>query len=418
MRCGEYSLKIPLTTAFTDIKTFIDKHHKDQLILRFIASSFDKSYFKAHILTAEACPHTGRDIFAFRKRKHYYQDKFIICFMIPTGIGCEIGGHAGDASAVLKLTASLCDKVITHPNVVNASDLNEMPSNALYVEGSHLTELLMGTIGLSEVRANKVLVVIDADKTNNGIFKNAALNSVNAARSVLGLDADTATLNVPVRMNGGIKNNKALGHVNNIKHLYEYLKGLAWSYDAVALTSPIAVGLDVHKEYISSKGEMINPWGAAEAMLTHFVSQQFDLPSAHAPMMEDEKLLGMDFGVVDSRIAPELVSLTFLHCILKGLHKAPKIVRDYALMNNPNVLSAKDISVLVVPDGILGLPILAALHQGIKVIAVKNKNTMNNDLDKLPWGEDQFIQCDSYLEAVGVLACIKLGLNRASVVRF
>ena len=49
--------------------------------------------------------------------------------IIPTGIGAEIGGHAGDGNPVAKLIASCCDKLITHPNVVNAADINEMPSN-------------------------------------------------------------------------------------------------------------------------------------------------------------------------------------------------------------------------------------------------------------------------------------------------
>jgi len=41
----------------------------------------------------------------------------------------------------------------------------------------------------------------------------------------------------------------------------------------------------------------------------------------------------------------------------------------------------------VIPDGCVGLPTLAALEQGIPVIAVKeNKNRMKNDLTKLPFG--------------------------------
>ena len=40
--------------------------------------------------------------------------------------------------------ASVCDTLITHPNVVNASDLNEMPANGLYVEGSLLSRFLLG----------------------------------------------------------------------------------------------------------------------------------------------------------------------------------------------------------------------------------------------------------------------------------
>ena len=52
-----------------------------------------------------------------------------------------------------QLLASVCDTLITHPNVVNASDINEMPANSLYVEGGALCRMLMGTAGLQPVRS-------------------------------------------------------------------------------------------------------------------------------------------------------------------------------------------------------------------------------------------------------------------------
>ena len=47
-----------------------------------------------------------------------------IVLIVPTGIGCEIGGHAGDANPVARLFGPCCDNLILHPNVVNASDVN------------------------------------------------------------------------------------------------------------------------------------------------------------------------------------------------------------------------------------------------------------------------------------------------------
>ena len=42
---------------------------------------------------------------------------------------------------------------------------------------------------------------------------------------------------------------------------------------------------------------------------------------------------------------------------------------------------------MVIPDGCVGLPTLAALEQGIPVIAVReNRNRMRNELGKLPFG--------------------------------
>ena len=69
-------------------------------------------------------------------------------------------------------------------------------------------------------------------------------------------------------------------------------------------------------------------------------------------------------------------------------------------------------------NGCLGLPVLAALEQGIKVIAVTgNKNLMTNNLSRLPWIPGQFIQVDNYMEAIGAMAAIKAGVTTESVSR-
>ena len=55
-------------------------------------------------------------------------------------------------------------------------------------------------------------------------------------------------------------------------------------------------------------------------MLTHAISTVYNVPSAHAPMMESTEVANIDPGVVDPRMAAEVVSLTFLQSVLKGLH--------------------------------------------------------------------------------------------------
>ena len=147
-------------------------------------------------------------------------------------------------------------------------------------------------------------------------------------------------------------------------------------------------------------------------MLTHALSTLYDIPSAHSPMMETREIANMDPGIVDSRMAAEAVSLTFLQCILKGLQKSPRIVTDADLMERRGVLMARDIACLVIPDGCVGLPTLAALEQGIPVIAVReNKNLMDNDLTSLPWSQGQLHIVENYWEAVGVMAALKAGID-------
>ena len=82
-----------------------------------------------------------------------------IVLIVPTGIGARIGGHAGDATPVCKLMASLSDILVTHPNVVNASDINEMPENVFYVEGLILDRFLLGEFSLRRPTQNRILLV-------------------------------------------------------------------------------------------------------------------------------------------------------------------------------------------------------------------------------------------------------------------
>lgn len=110
-------------------------------------------------------------IFEFVRREVENSSEFNAVMIVPTGIGAEIGGHAGDAAPAARLLAGACDTLITHPNVVNASDINELPENGLYIEGSVLSNLLMGTVGLERVRANRVMLVIDSVSKLSAIKK-------------------------------------------------------------------------------------------------------------------------------------------------------------------------------------------------------------------------------------------------------
>ena len=103
------------------------------------------------------------------------------------------------------------------------------------------------------------------------------------------------------------------------------------------------------------------------------------------PCWSRRRCWDLDVGVVDPRMAAEAVSMTFFQSVLKGLQRSPRIVTGHDGMREPGVITARDISCLVLPEGCLGLPTLAALEQGIPVIEVEeNANRMRNDLSALP----------------------------------
>ncbi len=72
----------------------------------------------------------------------------------------------------------------------------------------------------------------------------------------------------------------------------------------------------------------------------------------------------------------------------------------------------------MIPDGCVGLPTLAAVEQGIPVVAVRNNtNLMRNDLRSLPFRAGQLHYAQNYYEAAGILAAMKAGVAPATLAR-
>lgn len=100
-----------------------------------------------------------------------------------------------------------------------------------------------------------------------------------------------------------------------------------------------------------------------------------------------------------------MVSVSYLHCILKGLSKAPRI-------NYKSGLSYEDIDFLVTPYGCVGEPHWACMKANIPIICVEENKTCL--YDKIP---REFIVVKNYLEAIGYISCMKAGININSVRR-
>lgn len=355
----------------------------------------------------------------FARRPYVNEEQFNVALIIPTGIGADLGGHSGDGGAVARLLSQCCDTLITHPNVVNGADINELPENGLYVEGSVLSRLLLGTIALKKTRANRILVLIDPHPVPK--YRHATINMVSAARATAGYTfSDIIVLEEPLLMKSRYTDSgKAAGLVDNLQTVFNLLEKHKGSYDAVALATLIRVPPEYHRDYFKiTSRQMVNPWGGVEAMLTHAVSTLFDVPSAHAPMMSSPEVQNLDLGIVDPRKAAETVSLTYFFSVLKGLHRSPRILENSPAQNAPGTLSASDIHCLIIPDGCLGIPTLAAMMQGIPVIAVRgNRNIMKNDIAKLGFPKGGLYFVENYLEASGLVTALRSGVNPESVLR-
>lgn len=308
---------------------------------------------------------------------------FNVALIVPTGIGAKIGGHSGDATIIAKLLSVLCDTVILHPNVVNASDINEMPSNSLYVDGYTLDEFLKGHINLLPVKSNKVLVVCN-DKNNPD-----TMNAVNSARSILGINCKVVELDVPLRMKGWIGKEGAEGSVEGMDELLETVS--KFDFDVLAVHTPIDVDSDVSEHYRQFGG--VNPWGKVEALASRHISRMIEKPCAHAPV-ETESLL----YIAPARIAPEFIGV-HLMSVLKGLSKAPRWCAEY----KKNSLSVDDLDALVSPL-CWGEPHESCSAKGIPILLVEENTTVFTPPKDL--GE----RVNNYYEAVGWLAALKLGV--------
>ena len=422
----EAGFKVPAIVGhkglLTHLRRVCEQHVSDgESVVRFVVTSTSSADYRCEygaIRSSSEQHLENGSIFDYRLRLVENGSQFNVVLLVPTGVGAEIGGHAGDAGPVAQMLAEVSDTLVLHPNVVNASDLNEMPQNALYVEGSVITRLLMGTAGLQRVRSNRVLVVIDAHEDK--LFVNSAVNAVSGARATYGLSSpEVVYLDPPVKLLARHSpSGRAAGRVEDMEGLCRLLDDRRGQYDAVAISSVIDVPPKFHQGYFDARGDMVNPWGGVEAMLTHALSSTYNIPTAHSPMFESREIANMDPGIVDPRMAAEAVSATFLQCTLKGLQRSPRIVTDPAAMSQPGVFTVEDVSCLVIPDGCLGLPTLAALEQGVSVIAVReNRSLMQNDLSVLPWAPGQFHQVSNYWEAVGVIAAKRAGIDPLAVRR-
>ncbi len=125
------------------------------------------------------------------RRKAYQTKEFGVVQVIPTGTRCEIGGFAGDACPVTNLLGAAADFVVTHPNAVNASDLNEMAGNVLYVEGKSLDDFMLGHLGLMPVRSNCIGTFVDP---TGMAYLDDVVHTLNAARAVGGITCDIYTV--------------------------------------------------------------------------------------------------------------------------------------------------------------------------------------------------------------------------------
>ncbi|MBE9031359.1 DUF3326 domain-containing protein [filamentous cyanobacterium LEGE 11480] len=349
------------------------------------------------------------------RQKAFQATPFGVVQIVPTGIRCEIGGFAGDAGPATNLLAATADFLVTHPNAVNASELNEMAANVLYVEGKALDDFLLGYVGLQQVVSNKIGTFVDVSGID---YLDEVVNTLNAGMAVKGIDCGNYML---LKEELGVKigwsaNGCAVGTVLRPEAILEAVDGLiAHGATAIGGVSVIhGVTQAMFAQHL--QGKMPNPSGGVEAIITHLISKVFRVPTAHAPLpyYQDVKEKGTD----NPRASAEFISTPHYFCVLKGLARAPQL----SLLSDlsappPHLITVNNIGAVIVPASCLGgVPALAAEYSNIPLIAVRDNQTiLNVTNDKMRM--NNVIEVDSYLEAAGVVVALREGISLASVRR-
>lgn len=287
--------------------------------------------------------------------------KEIIAFSIPTGIGAEIGGFAGDAGYVVREFSKYFE-VIVNPNVVNAGALSAINDDMLYVEGYAFDALLSGELQLK--RRNKSVVLeccpaqpsqqslrqtglrpwADSAKNKIGVIfdksipqniLNMHINTINAAKVVWGLDIlGYEITDEPAGVEFNIKNGISSGALGNPKTLLAAGQKLIQK-GAQALA--VVCLFDEHDDSLYSQGKGTDPIGGVEAVISHYLTKELMVPIAHSPAFSE---LDISNEIVCEKASAEYISSTYLPCILQGLAQAPMLVRPRPASLLPSAPSA------------------------------------------------------------------------------
>jgi len=345
---------------------------------------------------------------------YLYPGKSVVLSVIPTGVGCDIGGYAADAAPATTLLASCTDYLITNPNAVNASDFISMEENVFYTEGFTIDLFCKGEVNLYKPYGNKVGLIIEkADQKSLEIV----YNIINTVRAIYGVDIKSVVVTEdPI---GGrcvqYKSGAYVGTLNDPSVLFkaaEYL--IERGVNAIGITSNIQdLPADNYARHFD--GQHPNPTGGAEAIISHLISEKYRIPAAHAPMI-NIKELALKSNIVDARGAGEFSSFSGLACILVGLSKAPQLSKNnhYRIKD---VIGIDNLLAVVAPASTLGgIPMLYAQRYNIPIIAVReNKTILDVTRDKL--NLKNVYEVHNYVEAAGMVQALRKGLSIDSLQR-
>lgn len=343
---------------------------------------------------------------------------YTVMLIVPTGIGAAIGGYAGDALPTAKAISQVCDRLITHPNVMNGAQLYWNLPNTLYTEGYALDQFAAGHWNLRPVHQNKIGLLIDSGTEPDLIARH--LQAADAARATLGLTlTDYVLTDEP--LNVGIQSAESgatwgtIGNPDSLLRAADKLINQAGA-TAIAVIARFPEDLPENALHDYRHGQGVDPLAGAEAVISHLIVRHFKIPCAHAPALSP---LELDISISPKSAAEEL-GHTFLPCVLVGLSRAPQfaLVDSMAanLSDRPQStdIHRSQVNALVLPESACGGSALLHLSQTSTQIITVRENTSRMQVSPVDLGI-RSISVNSYLEAIGVLVAHRCGISPDSL---
>ena len=332
--------------------------------------------------------------------------------VVPTGIGCLIGGYAGDALPSARLLAAASGCLITHPNVMNGASLYWKDPRIHYVEGYGIDRFAAGDWALRPIRQQRIGLLLDAGIEPE--LRQRHLQVADGCRATLGIEiGPVVSSDVPLGVHLGLGQSGVswgtLERPDALLRAGERLKANGATAIAVVARFPDDQGSEALQAYRHGSG--VDALAGAEAVISHLLVRHLEIPCAHAPALS---ALPLD-PQLDPRAAGEELGYTFLACVLVGLSQAPELVQRSAA--NIRDLVADDLGVLVVPEGSLGgEAALACLERKVPLICVTNPSLLQVSSTVLGLGSE-VLQASSYAEAAGMVLALREGVSLSALMR-
>jgi len=358
--------------------------------------------------------------------------------VIPTGVGCVVGGYAGDGLPAARLLAAASGCLITHPNVMNGASLYWSDRRIHYVEGWALDRFAAAELALAPVAGRRVGLLLDAGIEPE--LRARQLQAAEACRATLGLSIGPV-VNTEVPLGVGLSlgpSGSSWGTLERPDALLRAGEKLV-AAGATAIAAVARFPEDPESEALVAyrAGSGVDALAGAEAVISHLLVRHLGIPCAHAPALTP---LPLDPDL-DPRAAAEELGHTFLPCVLVGLSRAPDLLPlgpgdvtaggwpgrperwpagrfgpGQELTRAGGLLEASSLGAVVAPAGALGgEAVLACAARGVPLIAVAG-NACLLQVSGEALGLE-VISANSYAEAAGLVLALREGLDPAMLRR-